>query len=490
MEEMCFKDDVEIIYFLEELRNENIFVWEENGSLKYRSEKKKLPKEVLQKLKNSKAQMIKFFQNAKRSRFLLTPIQSAYYIGQQTGCELGATNAHYYIEYEVNQLDVQKLEDAVNQVILANDALRMVIDHDGTAYTFNHVKAYKIPVYKYDGMDTRLAVREEWSRKQYPIGSWPMFHFHAGKSDTGKDLLHVDFDCIILDAWSAKLMLTQVFEIYNGKGKKVLGITFSQYMREQKPEINEKAKEYWNSMTKEMPNAPKLPYKKKFLDVKEIEFARIEHSFTVEQTKKLYERTKKLFYTPAAVVCTTFLYALSEFSEESAVAVNLTLFNRQPLHKDINMVLGEFTNTAVAKCGSDRTVSFMEEVKNVQKQFWKMVEFRNYDGTEILKKLARGQLGKAVMPIVFTCMLAGEQSIQDSGFKEQYAISQTPQVVLDHHVRDDLGYLTISWDYVKELLGEKEVSQIFTRYVELLTQVIECSDWSTIRRKERNDVGL
>ena len=55
------------------------------------------------------------------------------------------------------------------------------------------------------------------------------------------------------------------------------------------------------------------------------------------------------------------------------------------------------------------------------------------------------------MPVVFTCMLEGNVSKVTKkrySFKEEYAISQTPQVVLDHHVRDDLGYLKISWDYM------------------------------------------
>ena len=46
-------------------------------------------------------------------------------------------------------------------------------------------------------------------------------------------------------------------------------------------------------------------------------------------------------------------------------------------------------------------------------------------------------------------------------FKEEYAISQTPQVVLDHHVRDDLGYLKISWDYIIDIFDKQYITDIF-----------------------------
>ncbi|WP_301108728.1 hypothetical protein, partial [Sporosarcina sp.] len=71
-------------------------------------------------------------------------------------------------------------------------------------------------------------------------------------------------------------------------------------------------------------------------------------------------------------------------------------------------------------------------------------------------------------PIVFTCMLDGSASLAEEGespFREEFAISQTPQVVLDHHVRDDLGYLKVSWDYVIEMFDRQNVMEIFDTYV-------------------------
>ena len=58
-------------------------------------------------------------------------------------------------------------------------------------------------------------------------------------------------------------------------------------------------------------------------------------------------------------------------------------------------------------------------------------------------------------------------------FKEEYAISQTPQVVLDHHVRDDLGYLKISWDYIIDIFDKQYITDIFGAYVNNIKKFME-----------------
>ena len=38
---------------------------------------------------------------------------------------------------------------------------------------------------------------------------------------------------------------------------------------------------------------------------------------------------------------------LAQYSETPGLSINVTLFNRQLLHEDVNGILGEFTNNAV-----------------------------------------------------------------------------------------------------------------------------------------------
>ena len=77
-----------------------------------------------------------------------------------------------------------------------------------------------------------------------------MFHFCVGKTSGKTSVLHVDFDCIILDAWSAKLLLNEIFSLYYGKDVKFPRISFMNYMRLKTDKGDLEAEEYWKEKVK------------------------------------------------------------------------------------------------------------------------------------------------------------------------------------------------------------------------------------------------
>lgn len=467
MSEERFKNDVEILEFLEQLREKGIQIWAEEEKLRYRVRNNKLAPDILDTLIRTKRQILSYFAMISRNTIPLTSIQAAYVVGQKSGCELGNINAHYYIEYKIKELEIKRLEQVINLVIAKNDALRMIVTHEGNASFLDKVPYYSIPVYIANLEQNKKKMRLERSHHKYDYHKWPMFHFCVGKTGEKEGILHIDFDCIILDAWSARLMLNEIFQLYCGKNIEFPRLSFKEYMRLKTFETNQKAEEYWKKQVQNMPMYPKLNFKKEFNDVQDMKFTRVEYAFSIKETQRLYEKIKHYHFTPAAMISTIFMKTLARYSEVPAVAVNVTLFNRQPLHKEVNQILGEFTNTAVIsyRRGTD---SILDTIRITQNQMWKLVQYRGFDGTNILKQLAEGKQGKAVMPIVFTCMLAGDFSLieeRELPFSEEFAISQTPQVVLDHHVRDDLGYLKVSWDYVIEIFDSQYIMEIFNTYV-------------------------
>ena len=57
------------------------------------------------------------------------------------------------------------------------------------------------------------------------------------------------------------------------------------------------------------------------------------------------------------------------------------------------------------------------------------------------------------------------------------ALCKTPQVMLDHHVRDDLGSLKLSFDYVIELFAREDMEKIMDTYVRNILNAITVLDW-------------
>lgn len=459
-----------ISLLLDEMQQLKIELWQEEGKLKFRDYHGNLTPAVRERLKTEKENILAYFEAVEQAEKLpLTPLQYAYLLGEREGYELGGCTAHYYLEYEAEKVDKERLEDALNRCISENDALRMKIMPSGYQYVQSQVR--RIEIAQSRGEEEWKRIRRERTSFGYQPGQWPMFHFMLTHLED-KDILHIDFDCMILDAGSARIMIQKVLRDYNGEEVNYPESGFEDYLKinAAKP-MDEKAHEYWMERCKTMPKAPNLPYTKPFSQVKNIRFQRLEHYFTEEETTGLYAFAKKNHVSLAALICTCFAKTLYEQGGDSPLTLNLTLFSRELVHEEAKDILGEFTNIGFVSMEEEKE-SFLKQVQDVQLQFWKLLQYRSYDGTKVLKELGKGRSAEAIMPVVFTCVLGEEGENEEiDGFKEIYSLSRTPQVSLDHHVRENKGKLKISWDYIEELFEERELREIFDTYVNQIRQV-------------------
>ena len=292
MSKYIFNNDAEILEFLEQLREKSIQIWAEGEKIRYRSKNGQLAPEILGTLKMAKGQILDFLRMVEKNVIPLTAIQTAYVVGQTAGCELGNVNAHYYIEYTIESLKVERLEQMINLVISKNDVLRLIVTHEGKASFLDNVPYYSVPIYSLYDENVREQKRLERSHHRYNYYKWPMFHFCVGKTSGKTSVLHIDFDCIILDAWSAKLLLDEIFSLYYGEDVKFPRISFMNYMRLKADKKDLKAEKYWKEKIKNMPNFPMLDYQKKFTEVQNIRFDRIEYDFSFAETQRLYEKIR------------------------------------------------------------------------------------------------------------------------------------------------------------------------------------------------------
>ncbi|MFZ7732091.1 condensation domain-containing protein, partial [Bacillus velezensis] len=68
---------------------------------------------------------------------------------------------------------------------------------------------------------------------------------------------------------------------------------------------------------------------------------------------------------------------LSKWSNQQNLAVNTTVFNRQPFHKQVNDIIGDFTSLITLKASFEKKMNFWEEAKKVQVTFMEALEHRD-----------------------------------------------------------------------------------------------------------------
>lgn len=180
-----------------------------------------------------------------------------------------------------------------------------------------------------------------------------------------------------------------------------------------------------------------------------------------------------IFTSGTTGIPTLYGRTMAKWGNQSEVLLNLTVFQRQ--QKNTGKIIGDFTkllplNLVFAK------EDIWKSAEMVQEQIMKDLDHLSFDGTEIMRELAkrRGVFGKALLPVVFTCVLfdCPENYFERLG-SIKYAVSQTPQVFLDNQITEMGGRLHISWDVVDELFEACIIDEIFLEFVEDIKRISE-----------------
>ena len=473
---------MDIPHLINEFANKGVTLWLDNGKLKFRAANGALSAEDKERLKANKSGIIEYLEQQTKNEedsFPLSPIQKSYLVGRDPVYDLGGINTHYYMELEIDEtIDINHLEKAWNEVIAHDDALRLVISSKGTQHVLETAPKYSIEIIELENAEQRLQKRTEWSHHIYPLNQWPFFTMRVSRIPNSKDVLHFDFDCMIMDAWSAKIALSQMFKLYSGETVQWIHYGFKDYCNDliayEKQQDYSQAEAFWKSKINDLACEPDLPYAKPLSEIHNHRFSRISGELSVDEFALFQQKCREYRTTPAAVISTAYLKALLNFSKNDSLTINSTIFNRLPLHKDINSVVGDFTNIAFITL-SKKCKNFLECVQSVQKDMWQLVRFHTYDGTKILKFKEGLSPMRAQMPIVITCVLEnGQKSKSDmpDGLRQIYALSKTPQVVLDYQVTNFDGRLSVNWDYAEPAFAPETLKEMFATNIELLKRLL------------------
>ncbi|MBK5304161.1 MULTISPECIES: non-ribosomal peptide synthetase [Gammaproteobacteria] len=425
--------------------------------------------------------------------FALTSVQQAYWVGRRESMVMGNIATHVYSEITFPELDVSRLSTAWNRAIQRHPALRSIFLTNGTQQILRDPGSYEI-VYQ----DLSAAAPQESARQSETLRAamshqvfephvWPLFELKVLRN-AQEFRLFASIDALIMDAWSYQILLADVVASYQDlqAEPEPLSLSFRDYVswtekvRETSGFSN--AKRYWLDRLATLPAAPNLPLLKRPEEVRKPQFERRDRFLSAAQWQGLQKRGQQLNVTPTVVLLTAFTQVLSRWSGDETFALNLTLFNRPPLHPQINQLVGDFTSTTLLEVGG-MADAFGTRAVAMQRQLWADLEHVAFSGLDVIRALAqRSSDGKpGLMPVVFTSAI-GFGSAQEGeldadgllaklGADVDYQISQTPQVWLDHTVREAQGRLYLCWDAVEELFPDGMLDAMFEVYLELLEKL-------------------
>ncbi|WP_370418414.1 amino acid adenylation domain-containing protein [Streptomyces sp. QH1-20] len=419
--------------------------------------------------------------------FPLTETQQALWIGRGAAVDFGNVGCHGYFEWERDGLDVPRFERAWEEVVRRHDMLRAVVLPDGTQRVLPRPLGRGVRVLDLRSESAERAgarvrgVREEMSHQVMDPHTGPLFDVRVTLLPEGVVRLHIGIDLLVIDAWSTfQVLFPELIELYENPdtAPPAPEITFRDYVTQARAMLEatpayRRSRAYWLGRVPDLPPAPDLPMVT--TPRGDIRFDRRAHRLAPARWHRLQDRARRLGVTPSGILVAVFAEVLRTWSKNDSFTINFPVFDRLPVHPDIDRMLGDFTNTLlVAVEKTDGT--FAERACDIQEQIWTDLEHRHFNGIQVLRELQRRRPSagaRPAMPIVVTSLLGHPPRRQVSGLGEEtYGISQTPQVLLDFQIREIDETLHMKWDFLDAMFPPGLIDDMFTAYCGLLDRLV------------------
>ena len=416
----------------------------------------------------------------------LSDLQQAYLFGRSVLVDLAGIPALHYLELSARDIDVGRLERALNTMIAGHPGLRGVVEGD-TLMRYYASRRYAIRVHERTSADDST-LREEMVRAPRDPTRWPLFDIRVSRRDGEDDRLHLLIDLLLLDAFSVMGFTRQWLDIYEND------LDAPDFPSLQPREVralqveDDAHRRWWQSRLDDLPSPPALPLVASPGAATPPSIRRISDRLPGSQWFRIKSRAAAMKVTPAALLCAVFAETLEAWSGAAGeVLITLTTFARPGIEAEEEKVLGGFSDLLALDCPSRRSApSLAAHVGETHERLWQATAHCRYSGPKLLVELSqrRRLRGRLISPIVFTSMLFddGEEGtgFSSSSFRTTCACSRTPQVALDYQVYEERGDLLMSWDYVPALLGTDAPRKALDEYVAQLHRLAASDEWADI----------
>lgn len=440
--------------------------------------------------------------------FALNDIQQAYLIGRSEGVELGNISCHTYNEVDVEDWDAERFEAALRKLIERHEMLRCIVLPDGRQQILRETPSYRVEVDDLRSLDPAAAAarleetRARLSHAMHPVDRWPLFEFRLSRLDPRRSRLHVSMDLLIADGRSFEILFAELMRIYRDPEAVLppLEISFRDYLSalnslEHTRSFHD-SRQYWLARLPTLPPSPELPLAKHPASVERPAYKRRSARLDAAVWRALKEKAAARGLTPPGVLLAAYAEILALWSKTARFTLNLTLFNRLPLHKQANDIVGDSTSINLLEVDNAAPDSFAIRAGRQKEKLWQDLDHRYFSGIRVMRELARFQgIGpRAMMPVVFTSLMNLDDRAEGTAWpfrlgEPVYAITQTPQVYLDFMVQEDRGTLILNWDSVDELFPEGLIDDMFGA-LRLLLQDLEAEPAAWERTLAENALRL
>ena len=204
-------------------------------------------------------------------RLPLTPMQQSYRLGREQNFYGSVNSTHIYFEVE-HELDLDRAEDCIRQLIEKHESLRAFIENEDQCILSKDIsKNFKIAreTIPDDDLQEHLkANRERAQTELRDIGKWPLFDV-TNISTEKRNVAAIDLEIMFIDGMSMQGLASEFLALYHdGKIPEFnfeSNPQYAEWIKSRKdPAKYDNDAQFWHKLEPDIPAAPKLPTLKKY----------------------------------------------------------------------------------------------------------------------------------------------------------------------------------------------------------------------------------
>lgn len=230
---------------------------------------------------------------------------------------------------------------------------------------------------------------------------------------------------------------------------------------------------WWQARLPELPGAPELPQAQHISDPSRT--VRLHRWLSPQAKAQVFDAAHARGITPAMALASVFAETIGGWSAQRRFLLNLPLFHREPVHPQVDGVVGDFTSSVLLEVDVTEPATVADRARALQQRLHEAGAHSAYSGLEVLRDLGRHRGEPVLAPIVYTSALnLGElfaDTVTDTFGDPVWIISQGPQVLLDAQITEVRGGLLLNWDIRASAFPAGMVEVMFARYIEAIERL-------------------
>ncbi|ANY07724.1 non-ribosomal peptide synthetase [Pseudonocardia sp. HH130630-07] len=414
--------------------------------------------------------------------FPLATMQHAYWVGRTDEQELGGVAAHLYAEFDGVGVEPDRLRHAVGRLVERHPMLRSRFLDNGRQEVLDRpgVEVFAVVDLREEDPDTvaaRLAeLRHTKSHQRMRADRGHVFDVTLTRCPGGRTRLHVDVDMLAADALSYRTLLADLATFYAGDTLPELGYDYRSYLGDHDRAAavsRERERAWWLERLPDLPAPPELPLVPEGERADPLLTVRYAHPLGAASKQRLLARAREHGVTPAVVLASVFAEVVGRWSRTPRFLLNVPLFDREPLHPDVDLLVGDFSSSIMADVDvSAPGESLVDRARRMQSRLHTAAAHAALPGLDVLRELGRFRGEPLLAPVVYTSGLdLGElfrDTVSSTFGTPVHIISQGPQVVLDAQCVELDGGLLVNWDVREHAFPDGVMAAMYARHRELV----------------------